>query len=105
MTKDEGFFRQVYEAVKKVPKGKVTTYGYVAAMIGRPRAARYVGYALHVNPEPIIVPCHRVVNREGRLSGGFAFGGLEVQKGFLEREGVKVTDDKVDLAVYLWNGK
>lgn len=105
MTKDEGFFRQVYEAVKKVPKGKVTTYGYVAAMIGRPRAARYVGYALHVNPEPIIVPCHRVVNREGRLSGGFAFGGLEVQKGLLEREGVKVTDDKVDLAVYLWNGK
>lgn len=105
MTKDEGFFRQVYEVVKKVPKGKVTTYGCVAAMIGRPRAARYVGYALHVNPEPIIVPCHRVVNREGKLSGGFAFGGLEIQKGLLEREGVKVIDDKVDLAVYLWNGK
>lgn len=105
MTKNEGFFGQVYEAVKKIPEGKVTTYGRIAAMIGRPRAARYVGYALHVNPEPVIVPCHRVVNREGRLSGGFAFGGLEAQKSLLEREGVKVTDDKVDLAVCLWDGK
>lgn len=62
------FDQSVYEYVKSVPRGKVTTYGMIARAIGHPRAARQVGNALHRNPAPGIVPCHRVVNREGRLA-------------------------------------
>ena len=84
------FFKSVYEAVKLIPKGRVATYGDIARYVGSPRAARVVGYALHVNPEPNAIPCHRVVNREGRLAPSFAFGGMEVQKALLEAENVEV---------------
>ncbi|HHT92477.1 MAG TPA: MGMT family protein [Clostridia bacterium] len=95
------FFKSVYEAVKLIPKGRVATYGDIARYVGSPRAARVVGYALHVNPEPNAIPCHRVVNREGRLAPSFAFGGMEVQKALLEAENVEVSDDGyVDLAKY-----
>ena len=73
-------FKEVYEVCKKIPKGKVATYGQVACMIGRPRCARQVGWALHVNPEEGVIPCHRVINRFGKLCEGFAFGGIEIQK-------------------------
>ena len=96
------FFEKVYEAVKRIPKGKVATYGQIALLCGSPRAARQVGYALHVNPQPFIIPCHRVVNRFGALAPAFAFGGVEVQKALLEQEGVAVDDGKVDLSKYLW---
>ena len=97
------FFEKVYEAVKRIPKGKVATYGQIALLCGSPRAARQVGYALHVNPQPFIIPCHRVVNRFGALAPAFAFGGVDVQKALLEREGVAVDDDgKIDLSKYLW---
>ncbi|HBN11984.1 MAG TPA: cysteine methyltransferase, partial [Clostridiales bacterium] len=87
------FFNRVYEFVKRVPAGKVVTYGDVARAIGSPRASRQVGWALHVNPEPGIIPCHRVVFRDGSLAPGFAFGGREVQKAMLESEGIKVSED------------
>ncbi len=103
MFEDKGFFENVYEVVKLIPVGKVATYGMIARIVGRPRMARYVGYALHVNPQPGIIPCHRIVNREGRLSSAFAFGGINAQAELLAREGVEVIDGKVDLAVYLWN--
>ena len=74
------FFEKVYEAVKKIPKGNVATYGQIAGLIGEPRKAKIVGWALHSNPYRGIVPCHRVVNRKGELSGSFAFGGMEIQK-------------------------
>ncbi|MBP5308405.1 MAG: MGMT family protein [Clostridia bacterium] len=94
-------FQAIYEAVKKIPKGKVATYGQIAAAVGHPRAARLVGYALHVNPEPGVIPCHRVVNREGRLAPAFAFGGAEIQKRLLESEGVEVNADfTVDMKKY-----
>lgn len=96
------FFDRVYAYVRTVPCGKVVTYGQVAAAIGSPRCARQVGWALHVNPEPGVIPCHRVVNREGRLAPAFAFGGEEVQARLLEEEGVTVTDGYVDLEKYLW---
>jgi methylated-DNA-protein-cysteine methyltransferase-like protein len=97
------FFEKVYEAVKRIPKGKVATYGQIALLCGSPRAARQVGYALHVNPQPFVIPCHRVVNRFGALAPAFAFGGVDVQKALLEREGVAVDDDgKIDLSKYLW---
>ncbi len=86
-----------------IPRGKVATYGQIARLIGHPRAARQVGWALHVNPEPIIVPCHRVVNRNGALSGAFAFGGMDMQRNLLESEGVCFDQTGcVDLSVYLW---
>jgi methylated-DNA-protein-cysteine methyltransferase-like protein len=100
------FFEQVYEVIKQVPKGTVVTYGQVAYAIGTPRAARQVGYALHVNPQPKIIPCHRVVNRFGRLAPAFAFGGEEVQAQLLRDEGVEVHEDfTVDLSRYLYQGE
>lgn len=81
------FSRRVYEVVRRIPKGKVATYGQVAALAGAPRNARFVGYALHSNPEPGVIPCHRVVFRDGSLAPGFAFGGPERQRLLLEEEG------------------
>jgi methylated-DNA-protein-cysteine methyltransferase-like protein len=99
----DNFFKAVYETVKKIPKGKVATYGQIAALCGNPRASRAVGFALHVNPEPDVIPCHRVVNRFGGLAPGFAFGGKDVQAKMLEREGVEIVDFTVDLPKYIWN--
>ena len=97
------FFERVYEVIKQVPKGKVVTYGQVAYALGSPRAARQVGFALHVNPTPGIIPCHRVVNRFGRLAPAFAFGGEEVQAQLLREEGVEVDETfTVDLTRYLY---
>lgn len=97
------FFENVYEAVQLIPRGKVATYGQIARMIGSPRSSRAVGYALHANPRPGVIPCHRVVNREGRLAPAFAFGGPEIQAQLLESEGVEVGEDFiVDLGKYLW---
>ena len=94
-------FEKIYEVVKSIPKGKVATYGQVALLAGNPRWARVVGYALHVNPEPGIIPCHRVVNREGKVAPSFAFGGEGVQRQLLESEGIVFeTDGRVDLEKY-----
>ena len=100
---DSGFFDKVYEVVKKVPCGKVTTYGDVARLCGNPRMARQVGWALHCNPQPGVIPCHRVVFSSGSVCTGFALGGKEVQKAMLEAEGVEVSEDyKIDLKKYRW---
>ena len=72
--------KRIYEAVKKIPAGKVATYGQVAAMAGNPKMSRAVGNALHKNPDPENIPCFRVVNSKGELSGAFAFGGENEQK-------------------------
>ena len=96
------FYDDVYECVKRIPKGKVATYGQIAIKCGNPKASRVVGYALHVNPLPGVIPCHRVVNRTGRMAPGFAFGGSEVQAEMLIKEGVEVKDNFVDLKKYLW---
>lgn len=98
------FYDKVYEQVKKIPEGKVATYGQIAAMCGSPRASRAVGYALHFNPMPGVIPCHRVVNRFGALAERFAFGGAEAQKALLEKEGVKVDGYFVDLEKYGYGG-
>ena len=98
---DMNTFEKIYEVVKNIPEGRVATYGQVALLAGNPRWARVVGYALHVNPEPITIPCHRVVNREGRVAPGFAFGGEGVQRQLLESEGIVFeTDGRIDLEKY-----
>ena len=98
-----GFFELVYENVKKIPSGKVATYGQIAKLAGQPQKARIVGWALHSNPYPGVIPCHRVVNRYGELSGAFAFGGPEEQRRLLELEGIIFNDSgTIDLQSYLW---
>lgn len=92
--------KRIYEAVKRIPKGRVATYGQVAEMAGDKKMARAVGNALHKNPDPSEIPCHRVVNAKGELSGAFAFGGEREQEKRLMREGVVVTDSRVDLRKY-----
>lgn len=96
-------FALIYDVVRQIPKGRVATYGQVAALAGSKRLARVVGYALHANPEPGVIPCHRVVNRFGEVSKAFAFGGENKQMQLLEEEGVKLTDGRVDLNVYQWS--
>ena len=97
-------YSTIYEVVKRIPPGTVATYGQIAALAGNPRGARAVGNALHVNPDPEHIPCFRVVNHKGRLSGAFAFGGPDVQKQLLEEDGVEVVNYTVDLSEYQWDG-
>ena len=92
--------KRIYEAVKKIPKGHVATYGRIAQMAGEPKMARAVGNALHKNPDPEHISCFRVVNSKGELSGEFAFGGAEAQTRLLEADGIKVVNGKVDLSKY-----
>lgn len=92
--------KRIYEAVKKIPRGKVATYAQVAAMAGNPKMCRAVGNALHKNPDPDGTPCYRVVNAKGELAGAFAFGGADVQANLLRADGIEVIDNKVDLAKY-----
>lgn len=94
-----GVFREVWEIVKKVPQGKVTTYGAIGKKLGI--SSRTVGWALHANKSPQ-VPCHRVVNKEGRLAPGYVFGGIKIQKKRLISEGVGFKDAKtVDLNAFV----
>ena len=96
--------KRIYEAVKKIPKGKVATYKTIAAVAGEPKMARAVGNALHKNPDPDNIPCYRVVNSKGMLAEAFVFGGADVQKNLLEADGIEVTDNKVDLKIFGWDG-
>ena len=98
-------FEQIYDVVKRIPRGRVATYGQVAALAGNPHWSRVVGFALHVNPEPGVIPCHRVVNRLGEPSTAFAFGGINEQVFLLEEEGVTFEGGRVDLSKYLWDGR
>lgn len=102
------FSEQVFAQVRRIPRGKVATYGQIARLMGRPRSARYVGYALRANPapgtDPASIPCHRVVFKDGGLCRGFAFGGPEVQRAMLEDEGVSFADaDHIDMAACQWD--
>ena len=98
-------FEIIYQVVCRIPEGKVATYGQVARLAGNPRWARVVGYALHVNPAFGKIPCHRVVNRDGRTAPAFAFGGSDVQRAMLEGEGVTfLPDGRVNMAKHRWDG-
>lgn len=103
------FYEQVYAVVRRIPRGRVTSYGRIAKMLGRPNAARAVGYALNAlggkrDADPP-VPWQRVINSQGRISTPNMDGGADQQAALLRAEGVAVSDDlKVDLSVYLWEG-
>lgn len=96
-------FERIYEVVRKIPKGRVASYGQVAAMAGNSHWARVVGYALHVNPKPNEIPCYRVVTKDGGLSEAFAFGGINQQRLLLERDGVEFdSNGRVVMEKYRW---
>ena len=88
--------------LRKIPQGRVVTYGQIAAALGDPKLARAVGNALHRNPDGEKYPCYKVVSAQGKLSEHFAFGGLEGQKCRLEQDGIEVKNGAVCLEAYQW---
>ena len=102
--KDDNFFERVYEVVKKIPKGRVTSYGAIAVYLGAARSARMVGWAMNGASKMEEVPAHRVVNRNGLLTGKHHFPGTYVMQQLLEEEGVSVREDKiVDFQKCFWD--
>jgi O-6-methylguanine DNA methyltransferase len=96
------FQEKVYAITKRIPRGKVATYGQIARLAGKPRAARMVGFFMKTNPHAPIVPCHRVVAANGALTGYSVKGGLEAKRKMLLREDVKFRGDRADLKVSQW---
>ncbi len=98
-----GCFQAVYEIVARIPYGRVTSYGQIARMIGKPRLSRVVGYAMHGAPKGL--PCHRVVKQDGELSDAFEPEGKASHRLRLELEGVTFTPDgRVDMSRHFWDG-
>ncbi|HEY5001280.1 MAG TPA: MGMT family protein [Candidatus Cryosericum sp.] len=97
------FFESVWSLAAKVPRGRVTTYGAIARALGSPGAARTVGWAMRATPAGLGVACHRVVNARGELSPEDVFGGPDIQRSVLEREGVTFdAQGRVDMKRCLW---
>ncbi|MBA2276416.1 MAG: MGMT family protein [Chloroflexia bacterium] len=95
---------RVYRVVAHIPHGRVTTYGLIARSLGAPRSARMVGWVLRRTPPEMNLPCHRVVNRIGLLSGGWHFGHPDIMRDLLRDESIPFRDDyQVDLSTCLWN--
>lgn len=102
--KGTDFTSRVYAIAAKIPKGKVLTYGRLAALAGRPGAARAVGNAMRTNKDTNAVPCHRVVGATGALTG-YAYGnGIATKKQLLQKEGVAFSGERIDLARSQWDG-
>jgi len=102
---EESFFQRVYQVTKMVPQGRVTSYGAIARYLGAPGSARMVGWALNnCHAQDDFIPAHRVVNRNGYLTGKHHFHGPDVMQELLESEGVRVKDDKVlDFQILFWD--
>ena len=97
----DSFFEQVYQIVRAIPLGKVTTYGSIALMLGRPQSARYVGFALRHAPDSC--PCHRVVNQAGMLAPPDTFGLPGLQRNLLEKEGITfLPNGRINMKAHLW---
>ncbi len=105
MKQDEGFFERVYRVARKIPPGRVTSYGAIARYLGSAGSSRMVGWAMNnSHTQVVFVPAHRVVNRNGLLTGKHHFGGPEVMKELLENEGVRVENDRVvDFEKLFWD--
>ncbi|MEN8187950.1 MAG: MGMT family protein [Bacteroidota bacterium] len=101
---NESFFERVYTVVRQIPYGKVTTYGAIAKHLGSPRSARLVGWAMNTSKNDPTIPAHRVVNRNGILTGKIHFDGTNLMQQLLENEGVKIRDNKIqDLSSVFWD--
>jgi len=103
-SRKESFFDKVYTIVKKIPYGKVTTYGLIARYLGTPKSARMVGYAMNSSHKFPDIPAHRVVNRNGLLTGRHHFFGSSLMQELLENEGIIIIDNKIEnFNDILWN--
>jgi len=101
---ESDFFERVYEVVRQVPYGRVTSYGAIARYLGTGRSARVVGWAMNQCHDLDDVPAHRVVNRNGLLTGKHHFGGTRLMQQLLESEGIRVKDDQVvDFTRHFWD--
>ena len=102
---NNNFFNDVYKIVERIPEGMVITYGMIAYMIGRPRAARIVGWAMNNAPNERDLPCYRVVNKAGEMAPSDIFGGEDVQRMMLESEGVTFLDNgRINMKKHMWTG-
>jgi len=101
----EGFFNQVYGVARQIPYGRVTSYGAIAKYLGTTKSARVVGWAMNdSHHQDEYVPAHRVVNRDGLLTGKYHFGNSNTMQQLLENEGVKIKNDKIiDFKEHFWN--
>ena len=105
MKKDD-FFQRVYHVVKRIPYGRVTTYGKIAKYLGSPSSSRTVGWALNASHNDYSIPAHRVVNRNGLLTGKHHFKGFKLMQQLLESEGIVIEDDQVlDFEQKIWTPK
>lgn len=101
----EKFFDKVYEIVARIPEGKVSTYGQIAAILSNYRNARVVGWAMRAVPEHLKLPCHRVVNKTGTLAPSYVFGDIDLQRAMLEKEGITFLDNgRINMRKHLWEG-
>ncbi|HEY9184610.1 MAG TPA: MGMT family protein [Salegentibacter sp.] len=104
ISEEKNFFDKVYETVRQIPVGRVTSYGAIARAIGSPQSARMVGWAMNASHNREDVPAHRVVNRKGLLSGKHHFGDNNAMRNLLEAEGISVSENKVvDFEKYFWD--
>ncbi|WP_282112118.1 MGMT family protein [Maribacter stanieri] len=101
---NENFFERVYQVVRLIPEGRVTSYGAIAKYLGAARSARMVGWAMNASHNMDDIPAHRVVNKAGLLTGKHHFDGTNLMQQLLEGEGVEIKDLQiVDLEKYFWN--
>ena len=104
MSSNSDFFEQVWEVVRQIPPGRVTSYGAIASFLGHPRSARTVGYAMNASHAFADVPAHRVVKRNGLLSGKMHFSSPTEMEDRLKNEGLKIVDNQiVDFQNHFWN--
>jgi methylated-DNA-protein-cysteine methyltransferase-like protein len=105
LTENENFFRRVYDVVRLIPEGRVTSYGAIARFIGSPQSSRMVGWAMNASHrEPGHIPAHRVVNRNGMLTGKHHFRHPDLMQELLESEGIDVENDRIlDFNIRFWD--
>ena len=104
MSKEKDYFKSVYTVVKKIPNGRVTTYGAIANYLGSSKSARIVGWAMNKSHIYQEIPAHRVVNRVGLLTGKHHFFGTNLMRQLLENEGIKIEKDRIiDFKSFFWD--
>ena len=102
---DDLLSQKVYDYLTTIPKGKVVTYKQIGDFLGNKGLARAIGNILHKNPDGDKYPCYKVLNSKGELAEAFVFGGKDIQRKRLEKDGIKVVNNKVDLKIYQWKEK
>ena len=104
MSKNDNFFEKVYEVARKIPYGRVTSYGAIAKYLGAAKSARMVGWAMNACGGDTTIPAHRVVNRQGIITGKHHFSGINLMQQLLESEGIVIKNDKIiNFEATFWN--